>query len=96
MFSITALWSRLIASQGSGAVKAGFAGEDQPKCFFPSWCARGKMRLTDNSVGRTKHVRVMAGAVEGDIFMGRKAQELRGLLRIKYPMEHGVVTDWCA
>lgn len=25
----------------------------------------------------------MAGAVEGDTFVGRKAQELRGLLRIK-------------
>ncbi|KAJ3330239.1 hypothetical protein HDU76_006135 [Blyttiomyces sp. JEL0837] len=36
----------------------------------------------------------MAGAVEGDHFIGRKAQELRGLLRVKYPMEHGIVTDW--
>ena len=36
----------------------------------------------------------MAGAVEGDNFIGKKAQELRGLLRIKYPMEHGIVTDW--
>lgn len=46
------------------------------------------------SVGRPKHKRVMAGAVEGDLFIGRKAQELRGLLKIKYPMEHGIVTDW--
>lgn len=36
----------------------------------------------------------MAGALEGDVFIGRKAQEFRGLLRIKYPMEHGIVTDW--
>ncbi len=33
-------------------------------------------------------------AIEGDLFIGRKAQELRGLLKIKYPMEHGIVTDW--
>ena len=46
------------------------------------------------SVGRPKHTRVMAGALEGDVFIGRKAQEFRGLLRIKYPMEHGIVTDW--
>ncbi|KAJ3330577.1 Actin-2, partial [Gonapodya sp. JEL0774] len=45
-------------------------------------------------VGRPKHTRVMAGAVEGDTFIGRKAQELRGLLRINYPMEHGIVKDW--
>lgn len=47
-----------------------------------------------NSVGRPKHIRVMAGALEGDVFIGRRAQEFRGLLKIKYPMEHGIVTDW--
>lgn len=47
-----------------------------------------------HSVGRPKHVRVMAGALEGDVFIGRRAQEFRGLLKIKYPMEHGIVTDW--
>ena len=36
----------------------------------------------------------MAGALEGDVFIGRKAQEFRGLLKIKYPMEHGIVTNW--
>ncbi|KAI8927702.1 actin family [Entophlyctis helioformis] len=72
----------VVIDNGSGVIKAGFAGEDLPKSFFPS------------IVGRPKHFKVMAGAVEGDTFIGRKAQELRGLLRIKYPMEHGVVTDW--
>lgn len=50
--------------------------------------------LQYHSVGRPKHVRVMAGALEGDVFIGRRAQEFRGLLKIKYPMEHGIVTDW--
>jgi hypothetical protein len=36
----------------------------------------------------------MAGAVDGDVFIGSKAQELRGLLKIRYPLEHGIVTDW--
>ncbi len=36
----------------------------------------------------------MAGAIQDNLFIGRRAQELRGLLKIKYPMEHGVVTDW--
>ncbi|OLL23656.1 Actin-2 [Neolecta irregularis DAH-3] len=72
----------VVLDNGSGVIKAGFAGEDQPKCFFPSF------------VGRPKHVRIMAGAIEGDVFIGSKAQELRGLLKIKYPLEHGIVTDW--
>lgn len=46
------------------------------------------------SVGRPKHIRVMAGALEGDVFIGKRAQDFRGLLKIKYPMEHGIVTDW--
>jgi len=36
----------------------------------------------------------MAGALEGDVFLGPKAEEHRGLLTIRYPMEHGIVNDW--
>lgn len=72
----------VVIDNGSGMLKAGFAGENQPHCFFPSY------------VGTPKHRKVMAGAVEGDRFVGKRAQELRGLLKIKYPIEHGVVTDW--
>ncbi|KAK4934047.1 Centractin [Elasticomyces elasticus] len=72
----------IIIDNGSGTIRAGFAGADHPQTFFPSY------------VGRPKHVRVLAGAVEGDTFIGKKAQELRGLLKINYPLEHGIVTDW--
>ncbi|XP_065338623.1 actin-related protein 1 [Cloeon dipterum] len=72
----------VVIDNGSGVIKAGFAGDQNPKCRFP------------NYIGRPKHVRVMAGALEGDIFVGPKAEEHRGLLSIRYPMEHGIVTDW--
>ena len=72
----------IVIDNGSGTVKAGFAGDQVPKCIFP------------NFIGRPKHVRVMAGGLEGDTFIGRKAEEHRGLLTLKYPMEHGIVTDW--
>ena len=26
--------------------------------------------------------------------IGQRVQELRGLLKIRYPLEHGIVTDW--
>ena len=29
-----------------------------------------------------------------DIFFGSLAEEYRGLLNIRYPMEHGIVRDW--
>ncbi|KAF8430286.1 actin family [Tirmania nivea] len=72
----------VVIDNGSGTIKAGFAGEDVPKTHFSSF------------VGRPKHPRVLAGSIEGDTFIGPKAQELRGLLKIKYPLEHGIVTDW--
>lgn len=72
----------IVLDNGSGTIRAGFAGEDLPKCTFPSF------------VGRPKHLRVLAGALEGDVFIGSRAQELRGLLKIRYPLEHGIVTDW--
>lgn len=40
------------------------------------------MDVYAHSVGRPKHPRVMAGAIEGDLFIGKKAQELRGLLKV--------------
>lgn len=36
----------------------------------------------------------MAGGLEGDVFIGQRAQDLRGLLKVRYPLEHGIVTDW--
>lgn len=36
----------------------------------------------------------MAGALEGDTFIGNKAQENRGLLRLRYPIEHGIIQNW--
>jgi len=72
----------VVIDNGSGVIKAGFAGDQIPKCHFSSF------------IGRPKHVRVMAGALEGDTFIGAKADEYRGLLNIKYPMEHGIVQDW--
>lgn len=36
----------------------------------------------------------MAGALEGDSFIGSSASKYRGLLKINYPLEHGIITDW--
>eukprot|EP00013_Stygamoeba_regulata_P005474 CAMPEP_0177636916 /NCGR_PEP_ID=MMETSP0447-20121125/4694_1 /TAXON_ID=0 /ORGANISM="Stygamoeba regulata, Strain BSH-02190019" /LENGTH=417 /DNA_ID=CAMNT_0019138811 /DNA_START=63 /DNA_END=1316 /DNA_ORIENTATION=+ len=107
----------VVIDNGSGYIKAGFSGGEQPKCIFP------------NFLGTPKHVRVMT-SVSGDVkaaqshsldvgagashhhtregttdgarnrkkewYVGRHAEERRGLLRLSYPMEHGIVTDWTA
>jgi centractin len=45
------------------------------------------------SIGRPKHPKIMATDFdEKEVYIGRRAQELRGLLKIKWPVEHGIVS----
>lgn len=45
-------------------------------------------------VGRCKYQRAADGGGEGSIYIGNDAQSYRGILKLNYPVEHGIVTDW--
>jgi actin len=72
----------IVCDNGSGMVKAGFSGDDAPRCVFPS------------IIGRPKNDMAMQGSAKKEYFIGDDAQAKRGVCTIRYPIEHGIVTNW--
>lgn len=72
----------MVIDNGSGMCKAGFAGEHQPRCVIPE------------VVGKAKNPGVLIGIGQKELYIGEEAQQKRGVLKIEYPIEHGIVKQW--
>lgn len=74
----------VICDNGTGYVKAGFAGENFPSAVFPSMIGRPLMRFEEEF----KNVQLE------EIMIGDDCSKHRAMLETSYPVENGIVKDW--
>jgi actin-related protein len=72
----------VVIDNGSGNIKAGLAGDDAPKSVFPS------------VVAYPKYEEAMVGMGHKEVLVGDEAQGMRGVMKLNYPIDHGIVNNW--
>ncbi|EKX32181.1 hypothetical protein GUITHDRAFT_82545 [Guillardia theta CCMP2712] len=77
------MWFRpVIIDNGSGRIKAGFASDERPRFICP------------NVVGEVKHKKFFSFSESQQCYVGNDALAHRAILKLSYPIKHGVISDW--
>ncbi len=76
----------IVCDNGSDRIKAGFAGDDAPSAVFPN--------IVESSNSPWRQYRKMYNMGMKDPVVGPHAYSVRGAIKIDYPIENGIVTDW--
>lgn len=71
----------IVLDNGSRIIRAGFAGEDLLKYYFLSF------------VSRLKYLRMLTRALEENIFINKRAEKLKELLKIRYSLKYNIIIN---
>ena len=72
----------VVIDNGSGSIKAGFAGDDAPRSVFST------------IIGRPRVPGIMVGMDQKHVFMGEEAKAKNDVLFLKNPIDQGLVVNW--
>lgn len=72
----------IVVDLGSGTLRAGFAGDEKPTASFA------------NMVGYPKYDEVIVGVDNKDHYVGDEADAMRGVLKLEYPIQKGIVENY--
>eukprot|EP01105_Mastigella_eilhardi_P007927 TRINITY_DN1963_c0_g1_i4.p1 TRINITY_DN1963_c0_g1~~TRINITY_DN1963_c0_g1_i4.p1 ORF type:complete len:817 (-),score=136.88 TRINITY_DN1963_c0_g1_i4:849-3299(-) len=72
----------IVFDNGTGMVKAGIAGDPLPRCMVPT------------VVGRPMFQSVNFMLTPAHLFVGDEAIRKRGILALRYPIAHGIISDY--
>ena len=72
----------ILIDNGSGSIKAGFCGDDEPRIVFA------------NAIYRLRSSTSSAEVAEDDTYIGDASSAKREILSVRYPIERGIVTRW--
>lgn len=82
----TSFRKAIVLDNGTGISKNGYAGEDQPRSVFPTMIGIPKY---GNILPDQKHY-------TREYYIGEEAMELKGIMKLNFPVEHGIINDWPA
>ncbi|MFO7796199.1 MAG: actin, cytoplasmic 2 [Promethearchaeati archaeon] len=76
----------LVIDNGTGISKNGYGGEDQPRSVFPT------------VLGKPKYGNIMMELKDfaREWYVGQDAMEMKGVMKLNFPISHGKVMDWPA
>lgn len=75
----------IVLDNGSGNIRCGFSTDEQPRVSY------------SNLIGKPKYNKIdyLPSDINiDDSFVGNQAQLRRGLLKLTYPIDHGIINDW--
>jgi len=77
--------SAVICDTGTGMMKVGFAGHQEPTAHFPTLVGRPMLRY-DQALSGGKQIT--------DIMVGHDAANARSMLQLAHPIQNGIIQNW--